>query len=98
MKGTQRGESGHAVVIQGVPGSGKTALLNEYALRLLTAQADAERPVIPVPLKSGTMNSPPTAVVEEIELRQACSSENEVVRAVQAALSVRDEGRKKPQE
>ena len=67
VKGTQRGESGHAVVIQGVPGSGKTALLNEYAMRLLTAQADAERPVIPVPLKSGTMNSPPTAIVEEID-------------------------------
>ena len=34
-RGAQRGEPGHTVVIHGVPGAGKTALLNEYAARLL---------------------------------------------------------------
>lgn len=67
VKGVQRGESGHTVVVQGVPGSGKTALLNEYAVRLLAANADVERPVIPVPLQAGTLNVPPVAIVEEID-------------------------------
>ena len=67
VKGVQRGESGHTVVIQGVPGSGKTALLHEYAIRLLAANDKEERPVIPVPLKSGTMNAPPMAIVEEVD-------------------------------
>ena len=67
VAGVQRGESGHTVVIQGVPGAGKTALLNEYAIRLLAANADAATPVIPVPLKSATMNAPPVAIVEEID-------------------------------
>lgn len=67
VAGVQHGESGHTVVIQGVPGAGKTALLNEYAIRLLAANADVERPVIPVPLKSATMNAPPVAVIEEID-------------------------------
>ena len=69
VKGVQRGESGHTVVVQGVPGSGKTALLHEYAIRLLAANADAGRPVIPVPLQSATMNAPPAAIVEEIDRR-----------------------------
>ena len=67
--GVQRGENGHTVVIQGVPGVGKTALLDEYAARLLAANADAERPVIPVPLQSGVLNTPPAAIVEEIDRR-----------------------------
>ena len=69
VKGVQRGESGHTVVVQGVPGSGKTALLHEYAIRLLAANADAGRPVIPVPLQSAIMNAPPAAIVEEIDRR-----------------------------
>ena len=67
VAGAQRGESGHTVVIQGVPGAGKTALLNEYATRLLAAHADVARPVIPVPLRSATMSAPPVAVIEEVD-------------------------------
>lgn len=69
VRGVQSGEKGHTVVIQGVPGVGKTALLNEYATRLLAADADAEKPVIPVPLSSGVLNTPPAAIVEEIDRR-----------------------------
>lgn len=65
----REGRRGLTVVIQGVPGAGKTALLNEYAARLLAANADAERPVIPVPLNAGTLNTPPAAIVEEIDRR-----------------------------
>ena len=69
VKGVQRGESGHTVVVQGVPGSGKTALLHEYAIRLLAANAGEGKPVIPVPLHSATMNASPAAIVEEIDRR-----------------------------
>ena len=69
VRGVQNGEKGHTVVIQGVPGVGKTALLNEYATRLLAANADAEQPVIPVPLQSGALNTPPAAIVEEVDRR-----------------------------
>lgn len=65
----REGRRGLTVVIEGVPGAGKTALLNEYATRLLAANADAERPVIPVPLNAGTLNMSPAAIVEEIDRR-----------------------------
>ena len=65
----REGRRGHTVVIQGVPGAGKTTLLNEYATRLLAANSDAERPVIPVSLNSGALNTPPAALVEEIDRR-----------------------------
>ena len=67
VRGVQRDEAGHTVVIQGLPGAGKTALLNEYAARLLTANASAERPIIPVPLQPGAINAPPAAIVQEID-------------------------------
>ena len=67
VRGTQRREAGHTVVIQGVPGAGKTALLNEYAIRLLSASADAERPVVPVPLQSAAIDAPPAAIVAAID-------------------------------
>ena len=65
----QHDESGHTVLIQGVPGAGKTALLNEYATRLLMlpANVDAERPVTPVPLQLGTIDRTPAAIVQEID-------------------------------
>ena len=77
LHGVQRGELGHTVVIQGVPGAGKTALLNEYATRLL-ASDDAGRLVVPVPLTPGVLDSPPAAMVEEIdkEFREFCSSDD----------------------
>ena len=67
VRGVQRDEAGHTVVVQGVPGAGKTALLNEYAARLLTASVAAERPVVPVPLQPGAINAPPVAIVQEID-------------------------------
>ena len=67
VRGAQRGEAGHTVVVQGVPGAGKTALLNEYAVRLLSASAQAERPVVPVPLQPSAVNAPPTAIVQAID-------------------------------
>ena len=67
VRGAQRQEAGHTVVVQGVPGAGKTALLNEYAARLLAAGADAERPVVPVPLQPAAINAPPAAIVQAID-------------------------------
>ena len=88
VKGVQRGESGHTVVIQGVPGSGKTALLHEYAIRLLAANDKEERPVIPVPLKSGTMNAPPMAIVEEVDRQfRELGASNKWKRKVNHAVS-----------
>ena len=69
VRGTQRGEVGHTVVIEGVPGSGKTALLNEYAVRLLSASADSETPVVPVPLQPSEIDAPPAAIVQAIDRR-----------------------------
>lgn len=65
VDGVQRGESGHTVVIQGVPGAGKTALLGEYAARLMTAGNKADRPVVPVPLRPGNLDAPPMAIIQE---------------------------------
>ena len=71
VDGVQRGESGHTVVIQGVPGAGKTALLGEYAARLMTAGNKADRPVVPVPLRPSNLDAPPMAIIQEID-RQFC--------------------------
>ena len=67
VRGAQRNEGGHTVVIQGVPGAGKTALLNEYAGRLLTTSDGAEKPVIPVPLLPGDINAAPATMVQAID-------------------------------
>ena len=67
MRGAQRGEPGHTVVIQGVPGAGKTALLNEYAARLLTANGKTKKPIIPVPLRPSDLDVPPVAILQEID-------------------------------
>lgn len=66
-RGARRGEPGHTVVIHGVPGAGKTALLNEYAARLLAANAGTEQPAIAVPLRPGDLDAPPLAILEEID-------------------------------
>ena len=88
VQGTQRDESGHTVVIQGVPGAGKTALLNEYAIRLLTADADAERPVVPVPLQPGILSGSPVAIVQEIDRQfREFEASNEWRRRVHRAVN-----------
>ena len=66
VRGAQCGEPGHTVVIQGVPGAGKTALLNEYAVRLLTARDNA-KPIIPVRLLPNVLKAPPMAIVQQID-------------------------------
>ena len=67
VRGSQRGEPGHTVVIHGVPGTGKTALLNEYAARLLEDGSGTEGPIIAVPLRPGDLDAPPVAVLQEID-------------------------------
>ena len=62
-RGAQRGEPGHTVVVHGVPGAGKTALLNEYAARLLEAGGQT----IAVPLRPGDLDAPPVAILQEID-------------------------------
>lgn len=47
VRGVQRGEVGHTTVVQGVPGAGKTALLEEYAARLLLANSGEDEQVVP---------------------------------------------------
>lgn len=69
LRGVRRKESGHTVVIQGVPGAGKTALLHEYAARLLAANDDMEKPTIPVPLQPDVLGEQPVAIVQEIDRR-----------------------------
>ena len=67
IRGVRSGEEGHTVVIQGVPGAGKTALLGEFAARLLACGADERNPVIPVKIAATAMDSKPAAIVEEID-------------------------------
>ena len=67
IRGVRNGEEGHTVVIQGVPGAGKTALLGEFAARLLARSVDERNPVIPVKLAATAMDSKPAAIVEEID-------------------------------
>ncbi len=67
VRGVQRGEAGHTVVISGVPGAGKTALLREHAIRLLASGDETAQPIIPVPLRPNDLASPPAAIVQEID-------------------------------
>ena len=67
IRGVRNGEEGHTVVVQGVPGAGKTALLGEFAARLLARGAGERNPVIPVKLAATAMDSKPAAIVEEID-------------------------------
>ena len=75
VQATCQGEVGHTVVIQGVPGAGKTALLHEYAARLLLTAEQTDRPIIPVPLKSKHLNAPPLAIIREMN-RWFCEYES----------------------
>lgn len=67
VRGAQRGEPGHTVVIHGVPGAGKTALLNEYAARLLEDGGGTDGPTIAVPLRPGDLDAPPLAILQEVD-------------------------------
>ena len=67
VRGVQRGEAGHTTVVQGVPGAGKTALLDEYAARLLLANDNDDEQVVPVILRPRDLNDSPAALVETIE-------------------------------
>ena len=67
VRGAQHGQAGHTVVISGVPGAGKTALLREYAIRLLAGDDETAQPIIPVPLRPNDLASPPAAIVQEID-------------------------------
>ena len=69
--GAQHGGVGRTVVVQGIPGAGKTSLLNEYANRLCAHDQEGQPPVIPVPLRPGDLNAPSAAIIEEID-RQLC--------------------------
>ena len=66
-RGVQRGEVGHTTVVQGVPGAGKTALLEEYAARLLLANSGEDEQVVPVVLRPRDIDDSPAAIVETIE-------------------------------
>ena len=68
VRGVRRGEAGHTVVIQGMPGAGKTALLHEYCSRILTSDASSGL-VVPVPLRPGDLDMPPLAMVKLIDQR-----------------------------
>ena len=65
--GAQRGGVGRTVVVQGVPGAGKTSLLNEHANRLSARGQDGQPPVVPVPLRPNDLDAPPAAIIEEID-------------------------------
>ena len=67
VRGAQRRQVGHTVVIQGVPGVGKTALRDEFATRLLAQDANDRQAVIPVQLDFGALDSKPAAILEEID-------------------------------
>lgn len=74
VQSTRRGEVGHTVVIQGVPGAGKTALLREYGSRLIANSGERGRPVVPVPLRPTDLDASPAAILEEVD-RQFCEFE-----------------------
>ena len=74
VEGVQRGEDGHTVVIQGVPGAGKTTLMREYGARLMAAGGDSKRAVVPVLLRPSDWDEPPMAILQEVD-RQFCEFE-----------------------
>ena len=74
VEGVQRGEDGHTVVIQGVPGAGKTTLMREYGVRLMAAGGPSERAVVPVLLRPSDLDEPPMSIVQEVD-RQFCEFE-----------------------
>ena len=74
VEGVQRGEDGHTVVIQGVPGAGKTTLMREYGVRLMAAGGESEQAVVPVLLRPSDLDQPPMSIIQEVD-RQFCEFE-----------------------
>ena len=66
VQGVRRGDVGHTVVVQGLPGAGKTALLHEYGARLLASDGSGGL-VVPVPLGPEDLDMAPLAVVKTID-------------------------------
>ena len=66
VQGVRRGDVGHTVVVQGLPGAGKTALLHEYGARLLASDA-SDGLVVPVPLGPEDLDMAPLAMVKTID-------------------------------
>ena len=66
VRGVRRGDVGHTVVVQGLPGAGKTALLHEYGSRILASDA-SDGLVVPVPLGPEDLDMPPLAMVRTID-------------------------------
>ena len=66
VQGVRRGDVGHTVVVQGLPGAGKTALLHEYGARILASDASGGL-VVPVPLGPEDLDMPPLAMVKTID-------------------------------
>ena len=71
VRGVRRGQVGRTVVVSGVLGAGKTALLNEYATRLMAAERDDDGPVIPVPLRFDEIDAPPAALMQAMDRQLA---------------------------
>ena len=67
VRGSRLGEAGHTVVVQGLPGVGKTAILHEYASRVWSTDFNGER-VVPVPLPPGELDVSPMGLVRLIDL------------------------------
>ena len=63
----RHGEVGRTVAISGVPGAGKTALMNDYANRLLASAGDGDGPVVPVRLRSADINLPPAGLMQAMD-------------------------------
>ena len=66
VSGVQQGEVGHTVVMQGLPGVGKTALLEQYAARVLD-DPPREDLVVPVQIGHEDLDMPPMALVRLID-------------------------------
>lgn len=67
VRGVQRGENGHTVVMQGVPGIGKTALRDEFAARSLAPDASGGKAIMPVKLNASSLGFKPIAIVEQVD-------------------------------
>lgn len=71
VRAVRRGEVGRTVVVSGVPGAGKTALLKEYATRLVGAEKEDDGPVVPVPLRFDEFDAPPIALMQAMDRQLA---------------------------